>query len=199
MKYQTLFVIVLVLASSLFIAPPVSAHGGAPRLEISAERLNPGATLEIRGVEFELDEAITLSLLGLNVDIALGEIKTDTEGGFTQIIVLPADLPEGEYHIRAVTDDHNVASPLLIVFGPAITNGEEGQREEDDPLLAPMPTFAPGVVPNDALSQPTLQSSQPLSQSSEEMTGISTVSILVVLLSVGILIVFGIRKMMQRK
>ena len=141
------FVYAAILAIALCGANPAMAHGGEPRLEISTEKLNPGATLEVRGVDFEQEETIALSLIGANIDIALVEVIADVEGGFTQAIVLPADLPEGEYHIRAVTDDHDLTSPLLTVFGPAITNAEDGQRAEDDPLLAPMPTFAPGAVP----------------------------------------------------
>ena len=197
---KKLFIFLLVtVALALCCTHPVFAHGGTPRIEISAERLNPGATLEIRGVDFESEELITLSLIGSNIDIALGEVTADAEGGFIQVITLPADLLDGEYTIRAVMDDHDLTGPPFTVFGPAITNGEEGQREEDDPLLASMPTFAPGVVPNDVLSQPTSQSSQPLSQSSNEAGSISTLLIIMILLGVGILIGLGVRKMRQRK
>ena len=62
---------------------------------------------------------------------------------FTQIISLPSDLVEGIYTVRAATDDHEVISPPFTVWGTPILVGEEGEgaRDEEDGLLAPMPTI----------------------------------------------------------
>ena len=176
-----------------FAVSPVLAHGDEPRLEISSDRMNPGGVIEVRGVDFEFEEVVALALIGPELEIAVGEIAADTEGVFLHIATLPVDLKEGAYYFRAITDDHEILSPVLLVQGPAIMNeegGGQGQRDEDDGLLAPMPTFAPGVSP----TQPA-QSASPTAPVSNGNQKIITISILVV---VGIFMVFGFRRMKKQ-
>jgi len=163
---RALFIFVIILICCISIVSPASAHGRTPRLEISAERLNPGAVLDIRGVEFDYEEVITLYLERQGIVVQLGQIVADLEGIFNHTIVLPVDLPAGEYMIRGVTEHHDVLSPALTVQGPAILNegGGQGGRDEDDGLLAPMPTYAPGVVPGGVV-QPT-QAAEPIPEQS---------------------------------
>jgi len=135
----------------------VSAHGDEPRIEISAERLNPGSVLDIRGVDFEFEEEVTLSLVGPQVEVPLGTVIADTEGVFLLTIALPVDLTEGIYVIHASTDDHMLDSPHITVWGTAdLGGGEEGPREEEDGLLAPIPTAVLNVP------TPLLQSALPV-------------------------------------
>lgn len=133
---------ILVFLFTAIFAMPVSAHGDEPRIEISAERLNPGAVLDIRGVDFEREEEIRLALAGPQVAFSLGTVTADMDGIFALTITLPVELSEGSYKILATTDDHVLESPAIIVWGTTMLGGgEEGPREEDDGLLAPMPTF----------------------------------------------------------
>ena len=141
---QFLFAIFIFLIALIF-TQPVSAHGEEPRIEISAERLNPGSVLDIRGVAFEADEEIVLSLVGSYIKVPLGTFIADTEGILLATITLPVNLAEGTYVIHATTDDHVLDSPQFTVFGSAELGEGEEQREEDDALLAPMPTFAAAV------------------------------------------------------
>jgi len=180
----SLFIVVLL---SLFVVPDASAHSGRPRLEINVERIQPGGVLDVRGVEFDYEQTVTLYLERKGILVQLGEAVTDLDGVFLQIVVLPVDLPEGVYNVRAVTSHHDVLSPALTVQGPAILSegGGQGEREEDDGLLAPMPTFAPGVsstpVPQTAAVNPPTPS------------GMSPVLIYSILLGVGIVALLGIR------
>lgn len=139
-KFIISFLTILVV---LAIGQPVLAHGDEPRLEISAESLNPGAILEIRGVDFEFEEEIALLLVGPQSELSLGSVIADAEGVFQLGITLPIDLMEGTYFVRATTDDHVIESPLIAVWGSAqLGGGEEGAWEEGDGLLAPMPTVS---------------------------------------------------------
>ena len=128
----------LISILAFYIVYPVLAHGDEPRLEISAERINPGETVDVRGVDFEFEELVILTLISSGYELSLGEVTADTEGIFLLTIILPPDLAEDIYYFRAVTDDHEILSPALTVAGPAIIEGEggEGQRDEDDPLQA---------------------------------------------------------------
>ena len=147
MTFRNIVLLSIVVVLSSFIVPGALAHGSKPRLEINLERINPGGVLDVRGVEFDYEQFVTLYLERKGIVVQIGEVFTDQEGGFVHIVALPSDLPEGVYNVRAVTTHHDVLSPALTVQGPAILKdaGGQGEREEDDGLLAPMPTFAPGV------------------------------------------------------
>jgi hypothetical protein len=193
-----LFAIVFVL--TLAFAQPARAHVGEPRLEISADRMNPGGVVDVRGVGFDYEEFVTLYLERPGIVIQLDEIVTDLEGVFLHIVVLPTDLPEGIYNVRAVTDHHEALSPALTVQGPPILDegGGQGARDEDDPLLAPMPTFAPGVVPGgvpQSSAQPTPQTTALETPTSQ---GNSTALIYPILLGLGIITLVGIRILKRR-
>ena len=150
----------IVILLALFIVPSASAHNKVPRVEISLERLNPGGVVDVRGVSFGMDDIVSLSLIGTGVDITLGEVMANAEGDFTYIAVLPAELVEGAYYFRAVTSHHYVLSPPLTVWGTAfIEGGGQGLRDEDDGLLAPMPTFSPSVVTTPVAAIPAEASS----------------------------------------
>lgn len=183
---------IVVITLSLFIVSSALAHGGEPRLEINLERINPGGVLDVRGVEFDYEQPVTLYLERTGIVVQLGEVVTDLEGIFVHIVVLPTDLPEGIYNIRAVTTHHDVLSPALTVQGPAILTegGGQGERDEDDGLLAPMPTYAPGV------------SSTPLPQTTALETPASkrspTTVIYAILAGVVILALLSIRVLKKR-
>ena len=176
---------------SLLMIPSALAHGTEPRLEISVERINPGGTLDVRGVEFDYEQSVTLSLERKGAVVPLGEVVTDLEGVFLQIVVLPVDLPEGVYNVRAVTIHHDVLSPALTVQGsPILEGGGQGERDEDDGLLAPMPTYAPGVsstpLPQEIVSE--VQETQPNSMR----------LIYPILFGIGLLGLLGIRILKKR-
>jgi len=161
---QTLLYIFVFLFAFSF-AWPAYAHGGEPRLEISVERINPGGVLEVRGVEFDYDEPVVLSLMRSEIQIPLIEVTADGEGVFTQIIALPADLPAGEYNFRARSDHHLVTSPTIIVWGVAIQDQEDnGIRDQSDLQLGRVPTIAPGVpstpLPQTAALEPPVSKSR---------------------------------------
>jgi hypothetical protein len=147
MLVRVLCSVIIVLLFCLFIVPTASAHSTVPRVEISTERLHPGEVIDVRGLSFGMDDSVTLTLIGSGVDVSFGEIIASGEGEFTYIAVLPSDLVEGTYYFRAVTSHHYVLSPPIMVWGTAfIEGGGQGPRDEDDGLLAPMPTFPPAVV-----------------------------------------------------
>jgi len=155
MTFRVLVSVLIACALALFLAPSVSAHATQPRIEISVERLNPGGVVDVRGVSFGMDDVVTLTLLGSTTEIPLGDVIANGEGEFLQIVVLPTDLVEGTYYIRATTSHHYVISPPLTVWGVAYEEGGgQGERDEDDGLLAPMPTFAPGLPAVTTASMP---------------------------------------------
>jgi hypothetical protein len=176
-----------ILTLLLCFATPAFAHGGDPRLEISADRLNPGSALDVRGVDFEFEEKVTLDLVGPQGVTSFGTVLADTEGIFLLTITLPFDLVEGTYVLRATTDDHQLESPPITVSGSADT--EQGQqRELEEPLLAPMPTVAAGV----ATSIPPASVAEPAAAQRSSTWLLSTVG------AIGIVLILGMLFRMRR-
>lgn len=175
---QKIFAFLVVVFFLSLTIHPVLAHGDEPRVEISAERLNPGAVLDLRGVDFERDAEVTLMLIGGETEISFGSVLADTEGIFQLSITLPADLPEGTYTVHATSTDHIVNSPPFVVAGTAQLEGGE-QRELEEPLLAPMPT-GPANVPTNV---PAAASDLPKQASSTTLIWIASgIAIVLVLL-----------------
>ena len=180
------FPITLVLIFVLSFASPALAHVDEPRLEINTDRMSPGGIVDVRGVAFDYEESVTLALIGSQADIPLGEINANLEGEFMHIAVLPSDLVEGTYYFRATTSHHWVLSPPLTVWGTAVAEGGgQGLRDEDDGLLAPMPTLAPAVPTISVPSAPVVAA--PAFDWNPNML------VLLVLLVFGIIVVFGLK------
>ena len=196
MKIRLFAKVILIFHLVVLQAFVALAHGGEPRLEISVGSLNPGGVVEVRGVDFESEELVTFSLIGDMFELPLGEIVADTDGIFLQIIALPTDLAAGTYNFPAVTDDHEILSPALLVQGSAIISeaGGQGEPDEDDGLLAPMPTFAPGVVPG-GVSQ---AAAQPASQEPPASNPNSAAFVVLGLLVMGAFVALGLRVLRKR-
>ena len=181
---------IIVILFSLFIVPVASAHSTQPRLEINQERLNPGGIVDVRGVSFGMEESVTLTLISSNAEIPLGEMLSDAEGQFLHIAALPVDLAEGTYYFRGVTSHHFVLSPPLTVWGTAVAEGGgQGLRDDDDGLLAPMPTVAPAAA---ATLLPTLQlEPTPVSVSNRNLSAPIALAVIGVVI---VAIVFAVKR-----
>ena len=190
MKFRALLGALLALYLASIPLAAAFAHGDEPRLEISLERISPGGVVDVRGVDFEFEEIISLALIGPNYELSLGEVTADAEGVFLQTVALPTDLGEGNYQFRAITDDHEILSPTLAVQGSPIAGEEGGEpREDEDALLAPMPSSVPAtLVP---AAGPTANSAQPPS------TG-SPMVVLIGLIMVGAALAVGWRLVRPR-
>lgn len=116
------------------------AHAGQPRLEVSPERVRPGASLTVRGVGFADEDTVVLNLIGAGGKVAVSTVTTDAEGGFTAVVLLPTRVAAGTHRVTGSSSDHEVRSPALTVAGPPVSTGQgEERRDEDEPLLAPLP------------------------------------------------------------
>ena len=191
MKFRIIFLTFL-----FFLHSPLTvlAHATEPRLEINIDRIIPGGIIDVRGVAFDYEETVTLTLIVTQGELPLGEVVADTEGVFLHIITLPADLAEGTYYFRGVTTHHYAISPALTVQGNAIPAEGEGQEErweEEEYLPYAIPTYPPGVVPG------VVTSSAPVvSMPAEELPGSSGLGtnkfVMTALLLVVIILMFGI-------
>ncbi len=133
--------IIRFIVSLVILSLPLSAyaHDGEAHIELSITQAQPGMTIEVRGSGFEPGEITTIMLMLVGADRPqiLGSAVADDHGVLAQVVSLPVQMTDGAYEVR-VTDSHHMATAMLdIVAGSS--GGEEGvQRDEDEPLLAPM-------------------------------------------------------------
>lgn len=134
----------LILPLLIRSAPLAQAHDGPPRRALNVERLNPGGTLEVRGVNIAPEQPITLSLIGSGAEFALGTAVGDIHGDFVVGVRVPAEALTGAYTVRAFGSNRVIVGAPLTLLGSAAEEGGE-QRDQDEPLLAPMPRAQPAA------------------------------------------------------
>lgn len=190
-----LFLHIFIFIFALCTAQPALAHGSEPRLEISVERINPGEGLDVRGVDFDYEQSVTLYLERTGILIQLGEILTDLEGVFVQNVVLPVDLPEGVYNVRAVADHHEVVSPALTVQGALILDDGRVQagRDEHEGFSAPVPTIDTSIAPVEAPPLTVQPIPQTIALEPPASKRSSTTLIYSILLGIGIITLVAVR------
>ena len=122
--------------------PAALAHEGPARIELNTQQTSSGAELEIHGVNIAPEQPIMLSLIGSDAEFALGTVVGDIHGDFVVGVRLPAEALAGAYTVRAFGTNRVIVSAPLTLLGVAAE--EQGaQRDQDEPLLAPMPHAQP--------------------------------------------------------
>jgi len=73
---------------------------------------------------------------------AVGVVEETIEGHFEVFFEVPSDLPTGHRTLLAEADETVYGSTTIEVAGAAIgeEGGGQGPRDEDDPLLVPLPS-----------------------------------------------------------
>jgi hypothetical protein len=118
----------------------VIAHGGTPTLQLGVEVVHPGGTLEING-DMTTEGSVRLTLVAdadADTDAAqrdLGTASADGVGHFQVFVPIPPDLSTGAYHVVATGSFDRAEAPILLV-GPALAPGEDGQQPGQDEALA---------------------------------------------------------------
>jgi hypothetical protein len=135
----------LAVALLVLSAAGVTAHGGVPTLQLGAERINPGGTIELLG-DMTTEGTVELSLVGGTTVRSLGNAVADYEGHFQMFVIVPVDIAAGRYTVHAESAVERASAPL-VVAGPPL-GGEEGQLPGQDEARAGVQPGAsgPGVV-----------------------------------------------------
>ena len=164
------------------------AHGGEARIELNVTQAGPGTTIDLRGVGFDPESAVTIMLVGADPPRLLGAATADEEGSFTQAVSLPVDLLPGAHEVRA-SDSHHSASALLTI-APAISSEENEQRDESEPLLAPFPTRVPDSIAATPATAP---------RAASQTAAVGKISAAWLLLPLGTLAVSGMALALRRR
>ena len=166
-------------------SPVAQAHDGPARLELHATRLNPGAPLDVRGVNVAAEQPIHLVLVGMGGEFFLGAAFGDEHGDFSQAFELPAGVPAGEYTVEARSLDGFVVAAPLTIAGQAVSGGEQegGLRDQGESLLIPLPPGWNNPTAQPATADAPAASPAPISTSPPSSRGLSWFASGVVVLS----------------
>jgi len=141
---------ILILSILLLAGLPiqlVQAHNGPARIEVGAERVAPGVALEVRGVNIAPEQPVTLTLVGGGQEFGFGTVVGNEHGDFIHVVTVPREAQAGAYTLRAFGINRVMVAVPIVIVGSA--DEEQGQqREEEEPLLAPMPRPQPAVQAN---------------------------------------------------
>jgi hypothetical protein len=138
------------LALGLLLAPgtglSVFAHG-EETLELGAERVQPGGSVEVRG-DLGTGGRFGVALISKEDGSrwSLGTIAAVEEGHFDGYVTLPPDLPMGDYLVEVTAaeavDPATARAPIVIV-GSAIGPGGE-RPDQAEGLPGPSTSGFPG-------------------------------------------------------
>jgi hypothetical protein len=178
----------IALVVLIFQAPwAAQAHDGSPRIELSAERINPGAPLEVRGINIAPEQPVAVALVGGGAEYSLGQVLGDPHGDFTLAIEVPREATSGDYTVRAFgTNRVVVAAQLVIAGAPVAREGEGEQRDASEPLLAPMPESRPApALPAATSALPTASAAPQL----DSMLPLVLVAVVAAIAATGLVVV----------
>lgn len=142
------------LLLALGAASSAFAHG-EETLELGADRVRPGGSLEVRG-DLGSGAAFDITLIAVD-DLSrrlLTTVAASEEGHVQAYITIPLDVPAGDYLIE-VTNDVTVMRSALTVAGAPVA-GEEGQLTGRDEGLGIVPTAATGIPGTGATAAPAV-------------------------------------------
>jgi hypothetical protein len=128
-------------AAALLLAPPVLAHGDETVSVAEPAVVAPGDGLGVRA-DLIASGPIGLSLVGADgTRVEVGIVEETDDGHFERFVTVPADMPAGHWTLVATADGASVASTTFEIAGSAAADvGGQGPRDDDDGLLAPLPS-----------------------------------------------------------
>ena len=122
-----------------FGSSPVVAHGELT-LELGAERIQPGGSIEVRG-DLGNGEAFDVSLIA-KADGSrrmIATIPAIEEGHFQAFVTIPADVAVGDYLVEVAVGVSVVRAPLTVAGSP-VDGGDGAGPEQEEGLLQPLPS-----------------------------------------------------------
>ena len=130
------------VAAALLLSGAALGHGGETFFIAEPSRVAPGEGVGVRA-DLLTSGPVRLSLAGTDGSTRFVGVVEQTDGGhFEVFIAIPTDLPVGHWTLLAEADGAPIASATLEVAGAPVGEEEGGQgpRDEDDPLLVPLPS-----------------------------------------------------------
>ncbi|MFQ6046296.1 MAG: hypothetical protein ACE5PT_08055 [Gemmatimonadales bacterium] len=129
-KRTTTLLAGVALGLMLGLPTRASAHDEGV-LKLASRNLPAGSSVRFAGEKFSRNTSLALVLVGTLGRIAVGKVRTDSAGGFTQELMVPADLRPGTYRLVAIAPDGDEAATLdvTILAAEELVVGEEASND----------------------------------------------------------------------
>lgn len=127
----------------LAIAAPSASADGATGVAVQPLTPKPGDVITVKGDLLGPNSEVEVRIIGLEVDIDLGEVQADEEGDFTAEFTVPAELTPGTYQIRA-TGAESATTQITVTGGGTAEPGAMAAEPElrSRPLSEAIPLIA---------------------------------------------------------
>lgn len=130
-----------IAAATVVVAGGAGAHGET-FFQLGAERIQPGATVEVRA-DLGAGDAFEITLIAKSDGTrrSLGTVPATEEGHLEGYLTIPADVPAGDYLVELAYDVIVMRAPLTIAGAP-VTGEQGGGPDRGDGLLVPIGSAA---------------------------------------------------------
>ena len=139
MKAKVHLLALLFAALAAWLPAQALAHG-APAISVTPQVCAAGDPITIKGETMGANEDFKLSLEGLTFRADLGTATSDADQNMSITFTVPANVPVGDYQVKALSGDGDVATADLTVIAPASGTAS--------PLSGAMPSAAPHILPH---------------------------------------------------
>jgi hypothetical protein len=95
--------------------PGVAHDGATTSMEIPVERLPPGSTLPLIGLDFFPGEALQIQLAGPAGATDIGIVKAGPDGHFEAFLAVPVDAVAGPYTVDAISQSGIIIRALVTI------------------------------------------------------------------------------------
>jgi hypothetical protein len=136
------------IALAIWLAPSVLGHGGAPRVVVTPEPIQPGGVIEVSGEDLGADLDIRVVLQGSDANVEIAAGVSDGEGHLTAFLQVPADMAVGMYALNLVTPTGDIVArtPIQLAGTPIVDGGAPNQLEREAVPLASAARDPAGVA-----------------------------------------------------
>lgn len=121
MKRIQLLAILIALAALVTLGGGVALADGGKGVTVQPLTPKPGDVITVKGDLLGPNSTVEVRIIGIGVDIDLGEVQADAEGDFEAQFRVPADLAPGNYQLQATGTES--ATTTITVIAATGTEG----------------------------------------------------------------------------
>ncbi len=144
MKTKILRLALLFVVMGAGLPARALAHG-APAISVSPQVCAAGSQITVKGETMGANEDFKISLEGLTFRADLGAATSDADENMSVAFTVPTNAPAGDYQVKALSGDGDVATADLTVIAPA-SNAASPSTASAPP--GAMPSAAPHILPH---------------------------------------------------
>jgi hypothetical protein len=131
---RTVLPALVALGIGLVLPLAALAHGGGtePTVELDPQQVTAGGTVVIVGQNMEPNTDRVVVMVGQQLIVQFGTVKTDADGMFTLQVTVPSHLPGGVYQVQAIGDE-TISADLEVIAAAGMPSAAPVAQEQVRP------------------------------------------------------------------